>query len=121
MTQSVRRWIVAAAAVAAVGSLAATGTEPPASRRVVEVTAQRFQFTPAELHLRAGEPVMLRVTSLDVTHGFFQRELGIDTEIVPGRTTEVPVTPPRAGRYTIICDHYCGVGHGNMRLAVLVE
>ena len=89
--------------------------------RVIGVEAKRFQFTPAELTVKVGQPVTLRVTSADVTHGFYQKELGIDAEIVPGRTTEVTFTPARAGRFTVICDHFCGSGHGNMHLVVVAE
>jgi cytochrome c oxidase subunit II len=89
--------------------------------RVVEVTARRFQFTPAEVRIRRGETVILRLRSADVTHGFFQRALGIDATIEPGAPTEVTVAPREAGRYTVICDHFCGAGHGNMAMEIVVE
>jgi cytochrome c oxidase subunit 2 len=89
--------------------------------RVVEVTAKRFAFDPPEVHLVRGETVTLRVTSRDVTHGLFLRPLGIDLDIQPGKTVEVTVTPAAAGRFTAICDHFCGSGHGNMHLAVVVD
>jgi cytochrome c oxidase subunit 2 len=89
--------------------------------RVVEVTAKRFQFTPAEVKVKRGERVLLRLHSADVTHGFFQRALGIDATIEPGKATEVTVTPRDRGRYTVICDHFCGAGHGNMKLEIVVE
>jgi heme/copper-type cytochrome/quinol oxidase subunit 2 len=31
------------------------------------------------------------------------------------------VTPETAGTFTAICDHYCGLGHGNMKMKVVVE
>ena len=111
---------VAVALAAGLGWATVRAADAPAPR-VVEITARRFAFTPAELHLAAGQPVTLRVTSLDVTHGFFQRELGIDAEVAPGKPAQVTITPARAGRYTVICDHFCGQGHGNMRLTVVVE
>jgi cytochrome c oxidase subunit 2 len=88
---------------------------------VVEIEARRFQFTPAEIHLRAGEAVTLRLRSRDVTHGFFMRALGIDATIEPDKATDVPVAPREPGRYTVICDHFCGSGHGNMKLEIVVE
>jgi len=93
----------------------------PAPARVVEITAKRFAFEPAEIHLARGEPVTLRVTSRDVTHGLFLKPLGIDLDIAPGKTSEVTVTPSAAGRFTAICDHFCGSGHGNMHLTVVVD
>ncbi|GEJ55779.1 cupredoxin domain-containing protein [Anaeromyxobacter diazotrophicus] len=117
MTTTGWRWARAAAAAA----LLAFGGGASAAGRVIEVKAKRFEFSPAELRLKLGEPVTLRVTSADVTHGFYQKELGIDAEIEPGRATEVALTPTRAGRFTLICDHFCGAGHGNMRLVLVVE
>jgi cytochrome c oxidase subunit 2 len=118
------RWWVGVLGAAAIGAalavqavVAASAPEP----RVVELHAKRFEFTPPELRLAAGQPVTLRITSADVTHGLFQRELGIDAEISPGKTTEVKLTPTKPGRYTAICDHFCGPGHGNMHLVVVVE
>jgi heme/copper-type cytochrome/quinol oxidase subunit 2 len=31
------------------------------------------------------------------------------------------VTPKVAGRYTTICDHFCGAGHGGMKMTIIVE
>ena len=38
--------------------------------RVIEITAKEFAFSPSELTLRKGEPVILRLTTEDRTHGF---------------------------------------------------
>jgi cytochrome c oxidase subunit 2 len=65
--------------------------------------------------------VKLQLRSEDVTHGFFVRPLGIDEDIVPGRTTDVVLTPRTPGRYTTICDHFCGAGHGGMKMTIVVE
>jgi cytochrome c oxidase subunit II len=89
--------------------------------RVVEITARRFAFDPPEVHLRRGEAATLRITSRDVTHGLFLRPLGIDATISPGKVTDVTVTPAEAGRFSAICDHFCGSGHGNMHLTVVVD
>ena len=109
--------VVALMVWAASGSAA----EGEAQVRVVEIHAKRFEFTPREVTLKRGEPVKLRLTSEDVTHGFFQRALKIDAEIVPGKVTEIAITPEKAGRYTTICDHFCGSGHGNMKMTIVVE
>lgn len=89
--------------------------------KVITITAKRFEFTPKEITLKQGETVRLQLTTEDVTHGFFLRSLSIDEEIVPGKTTEVVVTPKTPGRYTTICDHFCGVGHGGMKMTIVVE
>jgi cytochrome c oxidase subunit 2 len=105
-------------ALLALVSPAAPGAQEP---RVIEITAKRFQFTPSEVTLKRDEPVILRLRSEDVVHGFFMKKLGIDTVIEPGKTNDVPLTPHQAGRFVTICDHFCGVGHGNMKLTLVVE
>ncbi len=99
---------------------------PPAAARadgpqVVEITAKRFQFTPNQITLKKGQPAILRLRSDDVTHGFYMKALGIDATIEAGKTTDVPITPTAAGKFTVICDHFCGSGHGNMKMTIVVE
>lgn len=88
--------------------------------KVIEITAKRFGFTPDNITLKKGEPVVLRLTSQDVTHGFFVRALKIDELITPGKPVEVTVNPQTTGTFTVICHHFCGVGHGNMKMTVTV-
>jgi cytochrome c oxidase subunit 2 len=88
--------------------------------RVIEITAKKFEFTPAEITLKKGEPVILRLTTADRVHGFMSKPLKIDTDIPDGKTTDVAVTPDTAGNFAVICDHYCGTGHGNMKMKVTV-
>ena len=110
--------LAAAAAILVVLAARVGADEAP---RTIAVSAKRFEFAPNQITLKKGEPVTLRVTSEDVTHGFFSRQLKIDADLAPGQTAEVPLTPAAAGTYTIICDHFCGAQHGNMKLTVVVE
>ncbi len=82
---------------------------------------RRFQFSPNRITLKKGQPVTLQLTSADVTHGFLLRALKIDTDIPPGKTTEITVTPQVAGTFKAICHHYCGLGHGNVKMTVVVQ
>ena len=107
---------IAVAAVAPKTKLASAAVNP----KVIEITAKRFQFTPSEITLKRGEPVILRLTSTDRVHGFMSRLFKIDTDIPPDKTTDVTVAPATAGDFAIICDHYCGTGHGNMKMKVTV-
>lgn len=108
-------------AVAVGLGLAVNGVRAAEGPIVIAVTAKRFEFSPSEITLKVGETVRLELTTEDVTHGFFAKPLGIDEVIVPGKTTEVVVTPRVAGRYTTICDHFCGAGHGGMKMTIVVE
>jgi cytochrome c oxidase subunit II len=88
--------------------------------RVIEITAKRFAFSPNQITIKKGETVKLRLTSEDVTHGFFMRALKIDEDVQPGTPTEVTLTPQTAGTFTTICDHFCGANHGNMNMTITV-
>jgi cytochrome c oxidase subunit 2 len=117
------RSLVALIAVLAVLTLSVSSPHKAAaeeSPRVIEITAKRFGFTPNQITLKKGEAVRFRLTSEDVTHGFFLRPLKVDEEIAPGKTTEVTVTPQAAGTFSLICDHFCGVNHGNMKMTIVV-
>jgi cytochrome c oxidase subunit 2 len=119
MSPSIPRWCLPALALAVLAPLprATPAGEPP----VIEITARRFEFAPSRITLRKGETVTLRLRSQDVTHGFFMKPLGIDMTIEPGKATDVTLTPRAPGSYTVICDHFCGAGHGNMHMEIVVE
>ncbi len=110
--------LVVVAGLLAAASPRARAAEGP---RVIVITAKRFEFSPKEITLKKGETVRLQLKSEDVTHGLFVRPIGIDMDITPGETTEVTVTPQVAGRYRAICDHFCGAGHGGMKMTIIVE
>jgi len=88
--------------------------------QVIELKAKRFAFAPGEITLKKGQPVLLRLSTDDVTHGLYLKQLKIDTLIDPGKVSEVTVTPQQTGKFVAICDHFCGSGHGNMHLIVNV-
>jgi cytochrome c oxidase subunit 2 len=96
------------------------GMSASGTPRVIAITAKRFAFAPAEITLKKGEAVTFQLTTDDVTHGFFLRPLKIDQDIEPGKTTSVTVTPDKAGKFTLICDHFCGANHGSMHMVVNV-
>jgi cytochrome c oxidase subunit 2 len=98
-----------------------TGASADEHQNVIPIAAKRFGFSPDHITLKRGEPVVLRLTSEDVTHGFFVRPLKVDEVIEPGKTVDVKVNPETAGTFTVICHHFCGAGHGNMKMTITVE
>jgi len=98
-----------------------TGAHAGDSAQVVKITASKFHFTPDHITLVKGQPVTLQLMSTDKTHGFMIRALKIDTDIKPGAGTQVTVTPETTGTFKAICDHYCGLGHGGMKMTVVVQ
>ncbi len=101
-----------------VGSTRRVNAQEP---RVIEISAKRYEFTPNTITLKKGETIKLRLHSEDVTHGFFSRQLKIDETVEPGKTAEITLTPQAAGTFKTICDHFCGTGHGNMAMTIVVE
>lgn len=93
------------------------------SRRVVEVTAERFEFWPREITVTEGEEVEIRIRSDDTAHGF--RIVGTGTNlIIPKRGQGEAVTvfsAAKAGRYTFECSRMCGAGHNFMRGTLIVR
>lgn len=90
---------------------------------VVNVTAERFSFSPSEIKSKPGVPIEFVLKSDDTDHGFRILDTDIDVRI-PKRgkgTAKVTFTPPKAGRYTIECSHVCGAGHSFMRATIVVK
>ena len=113
--------IVSALCVASLLGLTGTSRVHADDIPVVEITAKRFAFSPDKITLKKGQRVKLRLHSEDVVHGFFLRPLKLDEEIPAGQTLDVIVTPQVAGTFLTICDHFCGAGHGNMNMTIVVE
>ncbi len=88
--------------------------------RTIEITASRFSFEPSEISLKKGEEVTLVIHSKDVSHGLVVEGLGIRTEVEKGKSVDVKVNPSAAGTFDGKCAHFCGSGHGSMKLSVHV-
>ena len=89
--------------------------------QTIEIKAKRFEFAPNVVHLKKGVPVTITLTSTDKAHGLFVKPLKIDLDAAEGRPDSVTITPTEAGTFNAICDHYCGSGHGGMKMTFVVE
>lgn len=74
-----------------------------------------------ELHLPAGRPVHIHVTSADVIHSFWVPRLGPKIDAVPGRTNVLRLQADEAGALRGQCSEFCGTGHAQMVLKVQVH
>lgn len=117
--------LAAALIVAVSGGVARTAGRGAVSlpNQVVEVSAERFAFTPSEIRTKVGTRLEIRVKSDDTTHGF--RIVGTDINMaVPKRgrgVATIVFTPAEPGRYTFECSHTCGAGHSFMRGQIVVS
>ncbi len=109
-------WILA-------GSFAAVlaWSDVAAQEKVIQVTAEKFKFTPAVIELKLGEPVVLELTTLDRKHGFQVSDLNIDESIEPGKVTRVRISPAKPGTFLFHCDIFCGSGHEEMAGEIVVK
>jgi len=99
-----------------------TADQAAQPEQVIKITAKRFEYSPNEIRIKKGVPVILEFTSLDRVHGFTVPDLGgIRATIEPGKATRVRIVVPASGTYEFHCDIFCGDGHEGMTGKIVVE
>jgi len=104
------------------------GATPPR----IEVRAEQWGWTfhypehggkrtAGVLHLPAGTPVDIVVTSRDVIHSFWIPRLAGKIDVIPGRVNVLRIQADAPGRYEGTCAEFCGVGHAGMRFEVVAH
>ena len=91
-----------------------------APEREIHITAKKFDFTPDTITLKKGEPVVLVISSEDRKHGFNLRAFGVRTDVNPGGSARIRLTPDKTGKFTFSCDVFCGEGHEDMTGTIVV-
>jgi cytochrome c oxidase subunit 2 len=86
----------------------------------IQITAKRYTFTPGEITLKKGVPVVLVLTSEDVAHGLKFKDLNVVVTAKKGQTAEVAFTPDKTGTFVGQCSVFCGMGHGSMKMTLHV-
>jgi cytochrome c oxidase subunit II len=108
--------------------------KPAGQELQVNVTGQQFlwsyQYPPTVkggrtvsstiLYLPDNQSVRFNMVSKDVIHAFWIPAFRLQEDVVPGITTHYRVTPDRLGRYPVVCNLLCGIGHSLMRSTVVV-
>jgi cytochrome c oxidase subunit 2 len=100
---------------------------------VIDVTAKTFEFTPNEIHVKAGERVQIKLHSADRAHGL-KLDLypeGASQDGAPGlvfdhpqddakvekhKDRDIEFVAARAGTYDFKCSVQCSMGHGHDRM-----
>jgi cytochrome c oxidase subunit 2 len=122
--------LIAVLTFAYLGAVTLADTRRPATdAMVVNVTgiqwSWKFEYPETgvvtdELHLPVGKQVLLKMTSTDVIHSFWVPEFRVKQDLVPGRITELRITPTIEGGYTLRCAELCGTSHAYMEKPVIV-
>ena len=79
-----------------------------------------YEVTSSELYLPLGRQVKFELTSSDVIHSFWVPEFRMKQDAVPGRWTELRVTPTEIADFRIRCAEMCGYAHSAMYAPVVV-
>src|SRR3954463_6590303 len=91
----------------------------PAER--INITMKKYEFVPAEVHVKRGQLVLFVVTSADTQHGFHVDEFGINEPVKKGQTAEVEFESDKAGTFPMNCSIICGAMHDDMVGKIVVE
>jgi len=74
-----------------------------------------------ELHVQVGKTYHFLLESKDVLHSFCVPAFRIKQDAVPGRTITGWFRATKTGTHDIQCTQMCGLGHGIMRAAIVIE
>jgi plastocyanin len=84
--------------------------EEPAT---IAVTIRDHRFSPAEIHVPAGKPVILRISNEDTTvEEFDSSALQTEKVIVAGHYATVRLRPLAPGRYEFVGEYHADTAKG---------
>jgi cytochrome c oxidase subunit 2 len=70
--------------------------------------------TADKLFVPVGQPVKIRLESVDVLHSFYVPAFRVKRDTVPGMVNWVWFKAEQPGSYDLFCAEYCGAGHSAM-------
>lgn len=86
---------------------------------VINATGSMWSWDIDKRRVPTDTPVVFRVTSHDVNHGFGVTDPGgailFQTQAMPGYINQVAYSFSEPGTYEVICLEYCGLVHHDMR------
>jgi cytochrome c oxidase subunit 2 len=91
-----------------------------AAEQVIHLTAKKFEYSPSEITVKKGQPVVIEIVSLDRKHGFMIPDLKVRSDVKPGAQNVVRFTPDKTGTFNFHCDLFCGSGHEGMAGTIVV-
>jgi len=98
-----RIWMLLTAALLGTVVLSACGSGSATSEELT-VRASEFEFDPAAITLKIGEPVLVKITNTgSLQHTFTIPDLDVDVATPVGQTVTVEFTPEQSGTFELIC------------------
>lgn len=117
--------------------LAASDVSGDGTIKEFDVVARQYAYNPPVIVVDKGDEVHIRLSSLDVIHGFFLEGHDIDAMIEPGKlefklrhpseskeytpAKEIVFTASRPGKFRYRCSHTCGSLHPFMQGELIVR
>lgn len=115
--------------------LLASKTQSPGVK-TFEIRARQYAYDPAVINVHRGDTVRIRLSALDVIHGFYLEGHDIDAEIYPLKTLvrlrdasqksgfrdveEIVFKATKVGKFRYRCSHTCGSLHPFMQGELIV-
>lgn len=102
---------------------------PPSNALEINVVAKQWMWKVQhpegraeinEMHVPAGQPIKLIMTSQDVIHDFFVPAFRVKKDVLPGRYTSLWFEATKPGSYHLFCSQYCGTQHSGMVGRIIV-
>ena len=90
-------------------------------------------FSPREIHLPKGTPILFKIRARDVLHSVFAPHFRVKMDAVPGMPTSFHFVPTKTTaemrvetnnpdfNYELACAEICGRGHFAMRMIIVVD
>ncbi|BBK39183.1 hypothetical protein STAQ_42610 [Allostella sp. ATCC 35155] len=78
-------------------------------------------YTAGTLHIPAGRPVDVHLSSRDVIHGFWVPRLAGKLDAIPGHRTVLRLQADQAGTYAGACAEFCGLEHTRMTFTIVAH
>ncbi|GBC75248.1 Cytochrome c oxidase subunit 2 [archaeon HR06] len=89
--------------------------------KVIDVKASQFKFEPERIVVNRGDTIILKVKSLDVTHGFYIDGYNVNKMVSLGEEVSITLYADKLGKFKIRCSVPCGSLHPFMVGELIVE
>lgn len=89
--------------------------------RYLDANPSRIFTTANEIHVPAGVPVRVMLSSNDVIHSFWVPKLAGKMDVIPGLTNVTWFEADTPGDYRGQCGEFCGLQHARMAFSVVAQ
>lgn len=95
--------------------------QPEAIVKEFLIIAKQWSFVPDTITVSKGDTVRLKITSVDVTHGFALPDFDVSVNLQPGEEEVIEFVADKEGTFRFYCSVFCGSGHSSMDGNLVVQ